>query len=224
MRKRCDLKKKLRVTFVGEAGLDMGGLTKEWFLLLVRQIFHTDYGETCSCTSVYLQHSCGGENLQGESYLMPYIIENKWKEIQTFIRWGSQWTNSEFSGQTNCSRNNVTCLKNTVLVLEAQQQKLISDQSSSYCNGLLVLHWLKLALLPFTQWRKHPQKLHQKCAGLFGSFLRGFKNVFTFFCVSTNPRYTGCQAKLIFEHNNIQWKDQNQKCVLNKYETNLTDE
>nr|XP_057907388.1 probable E3 ubiquitin-protein ligase HECTD2 [Doryrhamphus excisus] len=43
-RKRCDLKKKLRVTFVGEAGLDMGGLTKEWFLLLVRQIFHADYG------------------------------------------------------------------------------------------------------------------------------------------------------------------------------------
>ncbi|XP_072301545.1 probable E3 ubiquitin-protein ligase HECTD2 [Eucyclogobius newberryi] len=43
-RKRCDLKKKLRVMFVGEAGLDMGGLTKEWFLLLVRQIFHTDYG------------------------------------------------------------------------------------------------------------------------------------------------------------------------------------
>ncbi|KAG7470307.1 putative E3 ubiquitin-protein ligase HECTD2, partial [Solea senegalensis] len=42
-RKRCDLKKKLKVTFVGEAGLDMGGLTKEWFLLLVRQIFHTDY-------------------------------------------------------------------------------------------------------------------------------------------------------------------------------------
>ncbi|KAM9809463.1 putative E3 ubiquitin-protein ligase HECTD2 isoform 6-T6 [Syngnathus typhle] len=43
-RKRCDLKKKLRVTFVGEAGLDMGGLTKEWFLLLVRRIFHEDYG------------------------------------------------------------------------------------------------------------------------------------------------------------------------------------
>lgn len=43
-RKRVDLKKKLKVTFVGEAGLDMGGLTKEWFLLLIRQIFHTDYG------------------------------------------------------------------------------------------------------------------------------------------------------------------------------------
>uniref|UniRef100_A0A671QG41 HECT-type E3 ubiquitin transferase n=1 Tax=Sinocyclocheilus anshuiensis TaxID=1608454 RepID=A0A671QG41_9TELE len=43
-RKRADLKKKMKVTFVGEAGLDMGGLTKEWFLLLIRQIFHTDYG------------------------------------------------------------------------------------------------------------------------------------------------------------------------------------
>ncbi|RXN38186.1 putative E3 ubiquitin- ligase HECTD2 [Labeo rohita] len=43
-RKRADLKKKLKVTFVGEAGLDMGGLTKEWFLLLIRQIFQTDYG------------------------------------------------------------------------------------------------------------------------------------------------------------------------------------
>lgn len=39
------MKKKLKVTFVGEAGLDMGGLTKEWFLLLIRQIFHPDYGE-----------------------------------------------------------------------------------------------------------------------------------------------------------------------------------
>nr|XP_033799293.1 probable E3 ubiquitin-protein ligase HECTD2 isoform X2 [Geotrypetes seraphini] len=43
-RKRADLKKKLKVTFIGEAGLDMGGLTKEWFLLLIRQIFHSDYG------------------------------------------------------------------------------------------------------------------------------------------------------------------------------------
>ncbi|CAF3189557.1 unnamed protein product [Rotaria socialis] len=39
-----DLKKKLRVTFVGEHGLDMGGLTKEWFLLLIRHIFSPDYG------------------------------------------------------------------------------------------------------------------------------------------------------------------------------------
>ncbi|XP_065882885.1 probable E3 ubiquitin-protein ligase HECTD2 isoform X2 [Dysidea avara] len=42
--KQGDLKKKVRVTFAGEPGLDMGGLTKEWFLLLVREIFHPDYG------------------------------------------------------------------------------------------------------------------------------------------------------------------------------------
>ncbi|XP_014666316.1 PREDICTED: probable E3 ubiquitin-protein ligase HECTD2 isoform X2 [Priapulus caudatus] len=43
-RKSSELKKKLKVTFVGEAGLDMGGLTKEWFLLLTRAIFHPEYG------------------------------------------------------------------------------------------------------------------------------------------------------------------------------------
>ncbi|CAF1636563.1 unnamed protein product, partial [Didymodactylos carnosus] len=43
-KKRDDLKKKLRVTFIGEVGLDMGGLTKEWFLLIIRNIFLPDYG------------------------------------------------------------------------------------------------------------------------------------------------------------------------------------
>jgi len=38
------LKKKLKVTFVGEPGLDLGGLTKEWFLLLVRDLFRPEYG------------------------------------------------------------------------------------------------------------------------------------------------------------------------------------
>lgn len=37
--KQKDLKKKLKVSFVGEPGLDMGGLTKEWFQLLIRKIF-----------------------------------------------------------------------------------------------------------------------------------------------------------------------------------------
>lgn len=43
-RKQRDLKKKLKVTFAGEPGLDMGGLTKEWFLLLIRRIFRPEYG------------------------------------------------------------------------------------------------------------------------------------------------------------------------------------
>lgn len=39
-----ELKKKLRITFVDEAGIDAGGLTKEWFLLLIRDLFDPQYG------------------------------------------------------------------------------------------------------------------------------------------------------------------------------------
>lgn len=39
-----DLKKGLRITFVGEEGIDGGGLRKEWFLLLVREVFNPDHG------------------------------------------------------------------------------------------------------------------------------------------------------------------------------------
>ncbi|XP_028391449.1 probable E3 ubiquitin-protein ligase HECTD2 [Dendronephthya gigantea] len=42
--KRNDLKKKLKVTFVGEPGVDMGGLTKEWFMLLIRKVFRPEFG------------------------------------------------------------------------------------------------------------------------------------------------------------------------------------
>ena len=34
----------IQVSFVGEPGLDMGGLTKEWFQLLIKQIFDAEYG------------------------------------------------------------------------------------------------------------------------------------------------------------------------------------
>ncbi|ORY80897.1 ubiquitin-protein ligase E3A [Protomyces lactucae-debilis] len=39
-----DLKKKLVVTFQGEEGVDAGGLRKEFFLLLCRQLFDTSFG------------------------------------------------------------------------------------------------------------------------------------------------------------------------------------
>ncbi|XP_043222721.1 probable E3 ubiquitin-protein ligase HECTD2 isoform X1 [Amphibalanus amphitrite] len=42
--KQRDLKKKLKVTFSGEPGLDMGGLTKEWFMLIIRKVFDSSYG------------------------------------------------------------------------------------------------------------------------------------------------------------------------------------
>lgn len=39
-----DLKKRLRIEFINEDGVDAGGLTKEWFLLLVRQLLDPNYG------------------------------------------------------------------------------------------------------------------------------------------------------------------------------------
>lgn len=40
-----DIKKGLRIEFRGEEGIDAGGLRKEWFLLLVREVFNPDHGK-----------------------------------------------------------------------------------------------------------------------------------------------------------------------------------
>ncbi|KAK3590225.1 hypothetical protein CHS0354_041290 [Potamilus streckersoni] len=65
-RKQHDLKKKLKVTFAGEPGLDMGGLTKEWFLLLIRQIFRPNYGmfSYCRIPGVYWFINAPDDNYQ----------------------------------------------------------------------------------------------------------------------------------------------------------------
>ena len=43
-----ELKKGLKVHFIGEEGVDAGGLRKEWFLLLVREVFDPNHGKlTC---------------------------------------------------------------------------------------------------------------------------------------------------------------------------------
>ena len=41
-----DIKKGLRIDFVGEDGIDAGGLRKEWFLLLVREVFDPEHGKS----------------------------------------------------------------------------------------------------------------------------------------------------------------------------------
>ncbi|KAG0150221.1 hypothetical protein CROQUDRAFT_38584 [Cronartium quercuum f. sp. fusiforme G11] len=41
---RGELKKLLKISFVGEDGLDGGGLKKEWFLLLIRRLVGPEYG------------------------------------------------------------------------------------------------------------------------------------------------------------------------------------
>jgi len=43
-----ELKKGLRVKFTGEEGIDAGGLRKEWFLMLVRDIFDPNHGVFCN--------------------------------------------------------------------------------------------------------------------------------------------------------------------------------
>ena len=43
-----EIKKGLRIDFVGEEGVDAGGLRKEWFLLLVREIFDPHHGKSPS--------------------------------------------------------------------------------------------------------------------------------------------------------------------------------
>jgi E3 ubiquitin-protein ligase HECTD2 len=40
-----DIKKGLRITFRGEEGIDAGGLRKEWFLLLIREVFNPEHGK-----------------------------------------------------------------------------------------------------------------------------------------------------------------------------------
>jgi E3 ubiquitin-protein ligase HECTD2 len=40
-----DIKKGLRIEFKGEEGIDAGGLRKEWFLLLVRDVFNPEHSE-----------------------------------------------------------------------------------------------------------------------------------------------------------------------------------
>ena len=48
-----DIKKSLKVQFMNEEGIDAGGLRKEWFMLLAREIFDPNYGEsTCTHSSM----------------------------------------------------------------------------------------------------------------------------------------------------------------------------
>lgn len=47
-----DIKKGLKIDFVGEEGVDAGGLRKEWFLLLIREVFDEAHGKYIGC------HSC----------------------------------------------------------------------------------------------------------------------------------------------------------------------
>lgn len=52
MENPADLKKQLYVEFEGEQGVDEGGVSKEFFQLVVEEIFNPDIGEKQSRQSV----------------------------------------------------------------------------------------------------------------------------------------------------------------------------
>ena len=52
------LKKPLKVTFAGEEGYDAGGVKKELFLLLMKELLSPDYGMFSVDTEVGISSSC----------------------------------------------------------------------------------------------------------------------------------------------------------------------
>ena len=52
MENPSDLKKQLFVEFEGEQGVDEGGVSKEFFQLVLEEIFNIDIGENCILTDI----------------------------------------------------------------------------------------------------------------------------------------------------------------------------
>ena len=69
-----DLKRKLRVSFVGEEGIDLGGLTKEWFLLMVRKVFSVDSGLFVKKPSRCIWPNGASKNQDGHFYFAGALL------------------------------------------------------------------------------------------------------------------------------------------------------
>lgn len=54
MENPADLKKQLYVEFEGEQGVDEGGVSKEFFQLVVEEIFNPDIGKTANSSLMSL--------------------------------------------------------------------------------------------------------------------------------------------------------------------------
>lgn len=54
--KPSDLKKQLFIEFEGEQGVDEGGLSKEFFQLVLEEIFNPDIGKNFHLYSVFKEH------------------------------------------------------------------------------------------------------------------------------------------------------------------------
>ena len=64
-RRKEEMRGKLNVTFVGEEGIDAGGLIREWFGILAREIFNPNYGLFLPCSgrpSTFVINPASGVN------------------------------------------------------------------------------------------------------------------------------------------------------------------
>lgn len=66
-----DLKKQLFVEFEGEQGIDEGGVSKEFFQLVVEEIFNPDFGKDIKNNNVDDNYNC---NLFTSSVAQLYCI------------------------------------------------------------------------------------------------------------------------------------------------------
>lgn len=64
MENPADLKKQLYVEFEGEQGVDEGGVSKEFFQLVVEEIFNPDIGKTTNKASLFFVTFLAEEFLQ----------------------------------------------------------------------------------------------------------------------------------------------------------------
>lgn len=68
------LKKSLRVQFVGEPGIDAGGLKKEWFLLLTKELFSPSVGMVHNVDSNFLWFSLTSRDISESLYLFGAVL------------------------------------------------------------------------------------------------------------------------------------------------------
>lgn len=80
-----DVKKALRITFRGEEGIDGGGLRKEWFLLLVREVFNPDHGSSSLILGVCTTNFATGMFLYDEDSRYCYFNPNSFETSDQFF-------------------------------------------------------------------------------------------------------------------------------------------
>lgn len=92
-----EIKKGLRIEFKGEEGIDAGGLRKEWFLLLVRDVFNPEHGRSLDiCVSHCVTDGSQACSLMTKTLIFVISIRTvSRRQTSSFLSvwsWGWQFT------------------------------------------------------------------------------------------------------------------------------------